>query len=62
MVGLDGSGKIVFVECLGKGKKENFMFRFIVGFNIKFVIIGDILFDIWDGNKLVDFFKNNIWF
>lgn len=62
VVGLDGSGKTAFVECLGKGKKENSMPRPTVGFNIKSVTIGDTLFDIWDGNKPVDLFKNDIWF
>ena len=51
MVGLDGSGKTAFVECLGKGQKENVLPRPTVGFNIKSVTIGDTLFDIWDGKK-----------
>ncbi|XP_022289395.2 uncharacterized protein LOC111101253 [Crassostrea virginica] len=48
VVGLDGSGKTAFVECLGKGQKENGLPRPTVGFNIKSVTIGDTLFDIWD--------------
>lgn len=41
-MGLDGSGKIVFVECMEKGKKENVELEFIVCFGMIIVIIGDI--------------------
>ncbi|XP_061194226.1 uncharacterized protein LOC133202424 isoform X2 [Saccostrea echinata] len=48
VVGLDGSGKTAFVECLSKGKEENVMPRPTVGFNVKSVTIGNVMFDIWD--------------
>ncbi|XP_062617374.1 uncharacterized protein LOC134279051 [Saccostrea cucullata] len=48
VVGLDGSGKTAFVECLSKGKEKNEMPRPTVGFNVKSVTIGDVMFDIWD--------------
>ncbi|XP_048747381.1 ADP-ribosylation factor 5-like [Ostrea edulis] len=48
VVGLDGSGKTAFVECLGKGNRINRMPRPTVGFNIKSVTVGRAMFDIWD--------------
>lgn len=42
VVGLDGSGKIVFVECMEKGKKGNVKLEFIVCFRMIIVIIGNI--------------------
>jgi GTPase SAR1 family protein len=60
VVGLDGSGKTAFVECLGKGSKINAMPRPTVGFNIKSVTVGKAMFDIWDGtfhfSRRYDFF------
>lgn len=52
VVGLDGSGKTAFVECLGKGNRINRMPRPTVGFNIKSVTVGRAMFDIWDGTIL----------
>lgn len=51
VVGLDQSGKTAFVECLEKGKKEILKSEPTDCFSMKFVTIGDIMFDIWDGKK-----------
>lgn len=60
VVGLDQSGKTAFVECLEKGKKEIVKSKPTDCFNMKFVTIGDIMFDIWDGKKESLFFNQNI--
>lgn len=58
VVGLDQSGKTAFVECLEKGKKEIVKSKPTDCFNMKFVTIGDIMFDIWDGKKESLFFQS----
>lgn len=48
VVGLDGSGKTAFVECMEKGKKENVEPEPTACFGMTIVTIGDTQFDFWD--------------
>lgn len=51
VIGLDGAGKTSFVRCFGKGNKDGKAYdepRPTVGFNVKSVNMGSVLFDFWD--------------